>query len=361
MIIISTLVIFHLIALIPITASLMLSLIHLKNNPVKVYLYLSLTWGCFVLWGITRTLFLMTFNEVFLVLNLYVLILKGYFIILFIDTMLHDALDPKKILVFTIIAVAVITFSLDSDSIIITESQGDFIVLIIPAYTLIIFLMNLFNGGLIIYGFVRVFLQSPKSVKNYAGLNVIGALLFGMTGNILITLGINFLIPGSFPMVMGVGAFLSGYAFYREPKIAYVLPFKSMHLAVIETNGGLLIFEYDWSQKGVQETLFAGMLQAVNLFVKDTLDRGEFKEIRMDEGVLIIDRYRQNSLAFVLLASNASKSLREALALFKKTFITRYSQFFEELNNTGHFESATELITECFPFIPENDELVNYS
>jgi hypothetical protein len=99
-------------------------------------------------------------------------------------------------------------------------------------------------------------------------------------------------------------------AFARQPKLAYVLPFKAYRLTVLDTGGGTPIYNHTWqpSKEQVDETLFSGMLQGVSVILKESLNQGNVREISMDEGIMILQRSLAKNIACVLVASKSSCS-----------------------------------------------------
>lgn len=82
------------------------------------------------------------------------------------------------------------------------------------------------------------------------------------------------------------------YAYFREPKLLFVLPFTALRLTVLETESGLPLFTYTWNRQGdlADETLFSGMLQGVSMIVKESLKRGSLQEIRVEGAIIIAYR-----------------------------------------------------------------------
>ncbi len=95
------------------------------------------------------------------------------------------------------------------------------------------------------------------------------------------------------------------------------------------------------------------MLQGVRMIFKESLNRGEVQEVRVQQGVVILRYNETRGIAFVLLATTATKTLREALNRFASLFLAR----FDVSNFTGgtvdQFAGASKIVLECFAFVPE--------
>jgi len=96
------------------------------------------------------------------------------------------------------------------------------------------------------------------------------------------------------------------------------------------------------------------MLSGLSHFAKEALGKGNIREIHLDDAILIIQRSLQFPVACVLFANKSSPSLRAALNFFADQFFDDYSNYFlEEVQDLEVYESASNLVTEFFPFVPE--------
>lgn len=197
----------------------------------------------------------------------------------------------------------------------------------------------------------KIYRHSPASLKRYARLLVIGILAFIAMGFLA---GI---MPGyGFEMI---GNTISGimllWAFLKAPQLGYVLPFKVARITVLSTVSGIPLFDHAWEKQGVaaDDSLYAGMLQGVRMIFKESLNRGEVQEVRVQHGVVILRHNESREVAFVLLASAATKTLREALTRFASLFLARFNVSNFDAGVVDQFAGASEIVSECFAFVPE--------
>ncbi len=99
--------------------------------------------------------------------------------------------------------------------------------------------------------------------------------------------------------------------------------------------------------------IYAGMIHGVNLFIKESLNKGNVQEIRTEDAVIFAHRSTQYPVACMLVATKSSRVLRDALKTFAEKFYARYAPHFSNTSETGAFESATTFVAESFPFIPD--------
>lgn len=144
------------------------------------------------------------------------------------------------------------------------------------------------------------------------------------------------------------------FAFYREPKLGFVLPFKVQRLTIIHTESGIPVFVKHWipqSQK-VDDTLYSSMVQGICLVIKESSDQGEIEEIKLSKGILIVKREKTLPIAFVLAVDKTSKILHRSL----KTFISLFKENFRDVlsnpSDSQLFDDVAPLIEKCFPFVP---------
>jgi hypothetical protein len=280
---------------------------------------------------------------------------SNFLIVLFIDSVNRDSVDPVKIGAISIMwAITSMAFIISITPAAFQGIISENILFDVIAGSCAVVILFL-PGSLVVYHGVRIYRHVPKPLKPHAGLFLAGGILIIFT---------SFLAISDVALAEGLG--LSGFvmiaaissitiAFARQPKLAYVLPFKAYRLTVIDTGGGTPIFNHTWqpSREQVDETLFSGMLQGVSVILKESLNQGNVREITLDEGIMILQRSQAKNIACVLVASRPSRTLRDGLQLFSERFYAQYADQLVEPINKVVFEPATALVAECFPFLLE--------
>ena len=110
---------------------------------------------------------------------------------------------------------------------------------------------------------------------------------------------------------------------------------------------------WDKTSSGIDNDLFGGMLQGISGILQETVNRGRVRQIELEHAILLIYSIEKYPLAFVLLSNEFNKALRLALKQFAEKFFLEFADKFDDLSYTTQFESASKLVEETFPFIPE--------
>ena len=95
------------------------------------------------------------------------------------------------------------------------------------------------------------------------------------------------------------------------------------------------------------------VLQAVGSILDEVLKKGEIREIRMDQAILLIQHDRNSPVASVLVTSKLSKSLKIGLKKFNSEFIETFQSQFDELYEVSRFNEAKKIVEHIFDFVPE--------
>lgn len=332
-------------------------------------LYMLIVWGTYTIWSIGQTIaeLLVNIPSVAIptkIISDYFIIIGGFGIILLIDSVSREYVDPIKFSIMHILAALVIvaSFILDGPnaSVRIGYREGSTNLSVISGGYFKIFgsVLILLEGFLMFFTWLILFRQSPKGLRKYAGLNLTGGILVGLITPVLYLLGLSTSLPGSTNLTFAVGALLSAIAFAKEPKLAYVLPFKAVRIATIETQSGLSLFSHDWikSRQLIDNVLFSGMIQGLCGIMRESLKRGEVKEVHMDNAILLMQRSKKFPLISVLVADKSNRSLRRALNEYSQDFDNRFGEDFKKFQgNVAVFDKAIELVHDNFPYIPNYD------
>lgn len=328
-----------------------------RKGKFRQNLYMMFAWAGLSIWQIG-----LAFSEIFLSIPLkiisdYALIPTGFFIILLIDAVSKEYVDPIKLSLMHILSACVVFFSIPFENAArIGQREGDegLSVITFGNFKIVGIIVLLFEGLLILAYWGKIHIQAPISLKKYSKLNFLGGIMIGLISPLMYLLGMSVLLPGSTNLTVAVGALLVAIAFKKEPKLAYILPFKAIRVTVLHTLGGISLFTHNWSKKAlIDEALFSGMLQGISGILKESLQKGDVREIHLDEGLLIIRRSNAFPIACVLVADRSTHALRTALNGFAEDFYTNFSQFFENPSDVTNFDSASKLIKKNFPFVPE--------
>jgi hypothetical protein len=214
----------------------------------------------------------------------------------------------------------------------------------------------LFQGTLLTYFFFKIFLNAPQDLKFHSFVCLIGAIIVSIIPGVLYLFGLTMLFPGCSVFLFGIGTLLISIALVFQPKLAYILPFKLYHLIVIETKSGLPLYKYSWklgTKLGeINPPIFSSLLHGIDLFMENSINRGNIQEIWVEEAMLMVSQIKEIPISCVLITSKPSLVLRKALDCFYKRFYKKFAQLIKNPSNLSKFNSAKQIVEECFAFIP---------
>jgi len=197
--------------------------------------------------------------------------------------------------------------------------------------------------------------RAPKELKQLVNFLLFGSILFSFVTAFMYALGGLFKMYNSIGFIThSLGALFTIIVIWKDPKIIYILPFKAYRILVVDTNAGTGLFKYDWAElKAVDENIFSMVLQAVGSILDEVLKKGEIREIKMDQAVLLIQHDRNSPVASVLVTSKSSKSLKYGLKKFNSEFIETFQSQFDQLYEVSRFKDAKKIADRIFDFVPE--------
>lgn len=220
-------------------------------------------------------------------------------------------------------------------------------------------LMSLFWAGLLMFLTLRIYFEVPKHLKRTSTHALIATILIIIRG--IFTYQFNQLNPliNIILLIIGFG-YLTIY-FVKYPELAFVVPFKTLHLNILNIKTGLTVFSYNWRESEttpiVNDTLFSGLCTGLDVIFNATLQKGNIHEIHLEKAVLLLQREINSPLLFVIISTKASKSLRKALKSFSKRFNKIFYQDIAEIDkgiiDKAKFRKTTDLLGDFFPFVPD--------
>jgi len=328
-----------------------------KGINYRFYQYSAFAWltmgTCCLLFGIANLLLIIEIEKVALIFYT----IGAFFVLLKAETLKREQVEPVKLTIFLILgSAAVIFFYVFPNAVTETTiANGAKLIYIDPI------LGSPFLGacGLsLVYYLYCTYLvnkKAPTPLKGYSRAYFTGFFLCVCSVSLWGT--INPIVPG-YPLLIGtVGVFMVAYSYSREPKLLFVLPFTALRLTVLETESGLPLFTHTWNRLGnlADEDLFSGMLQGISIIVRQSLKRGDVQEIRVADAIIIAFRNPDYPVAYVLVATRPSRSLRDGLKLFAERFCGEFHDCFATASDADQFNGAENLVTSCFPHVPVYD------
>jgi hypothetical protein len=149
---------------------------------------------------------------------------------------------------------------------------------------------------------------------------------------------------------MIIGLIIINLAFLREPKLLFILPFKIYRIVVKDKNGHPL-YDHDWSETEISETIFTGFLNAVQLMSEEVMHIGGLLDINLEDGILILKE--SENITVGLVASKSSKLLRDSVINFTNDFETKFKRELKSsVTKMSQYDAAFELIEKYFSNFP---------
>ena len=196
--------------------------------------------------------------------------------------------------------------------------------------------------------------RAPKELKKLVNFLLFGSILYSFVTAFMYSLGGIVKIFNAMGFIThSLGALFTIIVIWKDPKIIYILPFKAYRILVVDTNAGTGLFKYDWAElKAVDDNIFSMVLQAVGSILNEVLKKGEIREIKMDQAILLIQHEKNTPVASVLVTSKSSKSLKYGLKKFNSEFIETFQSQFDRLYEVSRFRDAKKIVERIFDFIP---------
>lgn len=203
---------------------------------------------------------------------------------------------------------------------------------------------------LFIWG-LRTWLGAPFLIKREALIFFIGILITG-PGSLIIYLFFYwdpiFIIYSN--LMMGFGNLIFIIIILKEPKLLYILPFTIYRIAV-KDRSGFPLFDHDWTELHIDEKIFTGFVNAVQLMSEEVMNVGGLLDINLEKGILILNESKLITVG--LVASKTSKLLRECVVQFTQDFEQKFERELKKsVKDISQYVGAFELIEKYFSNFP---------
>ncbi|MHA1316848.1 MAG: hypothetical protein ACTSRR_05905 [Candidatus Heimdallarchaeaceae archaeon] len=349
----STLIMF--ISTIPEFIALVMCAINFRKKRYLHYLYMFATWFFLWLGNLLLAIGYLTLNLVVYKVGLLVTIPLTFFIMLLVDSISRESIEPFKLSIVMIVSTLAFAFGLEKNVVALNVSKlGEVGPIVVGRFNYALAASFLVSSVLWFYYFLVLYLKSPKNLRKIASINLLGAIIGGPLAGLAYASGIVWYLPGTDYFLIAIGALLTTYSFSKEPKLGYILPFKVSRLLLIDIESGLPLFSHTWDNSGLVDSyLFSGAIHGITNILNESLHKGLVKEIRLEEASLIIKASEEKDypVAFVLITNKTSAILSQSLDLLEKN-ITRTipKEKIEEItiNQSSNLESYIE---SAFPYV----------
>ena len=160
--------------------------------------------------------------------------------------------------------------------------------------------------------------------------------------------------PGIATGSMALGLLIIAITFLKEPKLAYILPFKTYRILIQRTDSGTVLFQHDWNplETEFSEKTFSGMMQAINTMFDKTINKGNVRKIKFDEAEITFKVSGEVPLACVLISSDSSITLRTSFNKFANDVFKDCINIEKNDHSMNYYDNGIILLEKHFPFIP---------
>jgi len=271
------------------------------------------------------------------------------FLIFFIDYTLHETITVIKLSAISAILSLLIISILQENAIKEFYGYGYPSLKSAGYFSIFVFLLTFIFVVSILYWVIKTLINTPKQLKKksekllYSALiYIIASFFFLIQQMICVPISGFFTIAGMIIMIVAI---------MNEPKILYILPFKTDRLIVIYKESDVEIFSHRWGPSNMIDDLLAGFMSAINKVGLEVINQGELKYIAYENGVVLIKR--TENLIFGLIVNKTSKFLNKCLHEFSIEFQNKYQHILNNWNgDLGVFKDVNTLLEKHFGYIP---------
>ena len=180
--------------------------------------------------------------------------------------------------------------------------------------------------------FIAIFTMSPFSLVAYIFFNI-------SPYNIILS-----------DICFSVGMLIFMISILREPKLLYILPF-TVYRILVKDREGYPLFDHDWAESNINETLFTGFINSVQIMSEEVMKVGGLLDINLSEGILIL--HELDYITVGLVSSKSSRLLKDSLINFSREFEKKFQRELKQLDrDKKSYISGYELIDKYFSNFP---------
>lgn len=312
--------------------------------------YLRLTSWFLVLYYLTRVISIIFKSEAFTRANIILIFPVTFFFILFYNNILKESYYTFGLILTCCLGFLLIFLGMLPNASHLKVELGSEKFAAFGFFDLINNIIYLiFIGYLFMWG-LKTWLSSPFYLKKKSFMCFIGTLFCagGFILNLLYYLNPVFNI---FILLSNLtGILILTILVMKNVKILYVLPYIIYRISVRDNKGNPL-YDHDWSELNISETVFSGFLNAIEIMSEEVMHVGGILDINLNKGILIVNRSKYITVG--LLASKASKLLRDCVVNFANDFERKFEKYLKiSCIDMDKYKSAYEFINKYFALIP---------
>ncbi|MFX1478384.1 MAG: hypothetical protein ACFFCI_09645 [Promethearchaeota archaeon] len=328
-----------------------LSYIEPKTRKIRSLLYIRLGiyfMGLFFLIDVLSILLLNT-----LLCRIYALMLfpSTVFFIIGINYVIKDSFNSVALILAFSLGILYCYIAIQPNSVNLIFESGFLTTNMAGLFEIIGDSFQILLGSVVFYWGMKTLLNVPFLIKKEALIFFIGIVFASLITLIIYIFSYWDPIYISFANIAtGIGSFMFIIAIVREPKLLYILPY-TVHRIIVKDREGFPLYDHDWAESKVNESLFSGFLNAVQLMSEDVMNIGGLLDINLEEGILIL---KESELITVgLIASKSSVLLRDSVVNFTNDFEKKFEKELKRsVKDMTQYEGTIELVEKHFSNFP---------
>lgn len=312
--------------------------------------YLRLTSWFLVLYFLTDIISIIFQNEAFARLHVILVFPITFFFILFFNNMLKESYYTFGFILSCCLGFLLIFMGTQPNAVTLVTEMGFEKYVSDGLFNITyIILFLLFLSYLFFWGF-KTWLSSPFYYKKKSLLCFTGVIIYAAGSIFQLLYYMSPFFNFSILLTNLISILIIVIVIMKEIKILYVLPYTVYRIAVRDNNGNPL-YDHDWTEMSITETVFTGFLNAIELMSEEVMQVGGILDINLNEGILIVNRSEYITVG--LLASKASKLLRDCVNNFTNDFENKFKRLLKKsCIDMNEYKSAYEFINKYFSIIP---------
>ncbi len=322
-----------------------------KTKKIKSLFFIRLGIIFMSLFFLVSSIAILYLNTIIYRIGVLMLFPTSVFFIIGINYIIKETFNSITLIIAFCLGILYCYLALNPNSVIIKMQFGFLNLDMRGLFEVIGDFITVLLGVEVFYWGLKTWLNTPFLIKKEAFIFFIGLLFISVITLIIYSFYYWDPIFILFSDIsLGIGILIFIIAIMVEPKLLYILPF-TIHRIIVKDKEGFPLYDHDWSESNISETIFSGFLNAVQLMSKEVMDIGGLLDINLEEGMLIL---RESELITVgLVASKSSKLLRDSVVKFTHDFEENFQRELKlSIKDMDQYEGAYELIEKYFSNFP---------
>ena len=290
-------------------------------------------------------------NEWFSRISGMILLPVNIFLIISVNFTLKESYYSIGLVLVCSLGILLVYFGLQPDAVGISIEMGHPRIDWRGSFNVMGILFSSITAVYFFYWGAKTYFNAPFLISKDASLFFFGMIISSIIGTLFYLL---YIIEPIFVLFSNlsniIGLIIFTIAVIREPKLLYIFPF-TIYRIVVKNREGHPLFDHDWSESNIEESIFTGFLNAVQLMSEEVMDIGGLLDINLEEGILILKESERITVG--LVSSKSSRLLRDSVVSFTTDFEEKFDR---ELKNSivdmSSYDSAYELIEKHFSNFP---------